>query len=74
MNDMAGGEKKVRGESGITRPEHRVTLPGFLTEEEVGLGDVIKKVSAAIGLRHCGPCERRAAILNKWLVFSGTRE
>jgi hypothetical protein len=55
------------------RQPHRVRLPGFITDEEVGLGDVIKRATSTIGIRPCGGCERRAAALNRWLVFSGRR-
>ena len=48
---------------------HRVRLPGFVTGEEVGLGDVIKKATTYVGIKPCGDCERRAAILNRWLTF-----
>ena len=47
----------------IERP-HRVRLPGFLIEEEIGLGDVIKKVTYAMGIKPCAGCEKRAAALN----------
>ena len=53
------------------RAPHRVRLPGFISDEEVGLGDVIKRATAAAGIRPCGGCARRAAALNQWLVFSG---
>jgi hypothetical protein len=56
-----------------TRQPYRVRLPGFITEEEVGLGDVIKRATSAAGLKPCSGCERRAAVLNRWLVFSGQR-
>ena len=49
---------------------HRVRLPGFLIEEEVGLGDVIKRVTYAMGIKPCGGCEKRAATLNRWMHFS----
>jgi hypothetical protein len=52
------------------RQPYRVRLPGFITGEEVGLGDVIKHATYAVGIRPCGGCERRAAALNRWLVFS----
>jgi hypothetical protein len=52
------------------RPTHQVRLPGFLIEEEVGLGDVIKKVTYAMGIKPCGGCEKRAAALNRWMTFS----
>jgi hypothetical protein len=48
----------------------RVRLPGYLVEEEIGLGDVIKQVTYALGVKPCGGCERRAAVMNQWVVFS----
>ena len=52
------------------RPTYQVRLPGFLKEEDVGLGDVIKKVTYAMGIKPCGGCEKRAAALNRWMTFS----
>jgi hypothetical protein len=52
------------------RKPHRVRLPGFLIEEEIGLGDAIKRVTYAMGIKPCGGCERRAAALNRWMHFS----
>jgi hypothetical protein len=52
------------------RHPYRVHLPGFIKDEEVGLGDVIKRVTYAVGITPCGGCERRAGTLNRWLVFS----
>jgi hypothetical protein len=56
-------------------PSHRVRLPGFLVEveENVGLGDVIKRATSAVGLKPCGGCARRASALNRWVVFSRQR-
>lgn len=51
-------------------PPHRVRLPGFLIEEEIGMGDVIKRVTYALGVKPCGGCEKRAAALNRWMHFS----
>ena len=48
----------------------RVRLPGFLMEQEAGLGDLIKKATYAVGIKPCGGCERRAAALNRWMTFS----
>jgi hypothetical protein len=57
-----------------SEPEtHRVRLPGFITEKEIGLGDVIKRATSAVGIRPCAGCERRAAALNRWLVFTKWR-
>jgi hypothetical protein len=53
------------------RGMHHVRLPRFVTDEDVGLGDVVKRVIYAAGIEPCSGCEQRAAILNRWLVFSG---
>jgi len=50
---------------------YRARLPGFVGDEEIGLGDVVKRVTSSFGIRPCGGCERRAAALNRWFVFSG---
>ena len=52
------------------RQPHRVRLPGFLIEEEIGLGDAIKRITYAMGIKPCGGCERRAKALNRWMRFS----
>jgi hypothetical protein len=61
--DREAGEKRER------RP-YRVRLPGFVKEEEVGLGDVIKRATSSAGIRPCGGCLGRAATLNRWMVFT----
>lgn len=50
-------------------PTHRVRLPGFITDEEIGLGDLIKRTTSYFGIQPCGGCGRRADALNRWLVF-----
>lgn len=52
---------------------HRVRLPGFLIEQDVGLGSVIKRSTSYIGINPCGGCQRRANALNRWIVFSPWR-
>jgi hypothetical protein len=49
---------------------HRVRLPGFLIEEEIGLGDAIKRVTYAMGIKPCGGCNKRAVSLNRWMHFA----
>jgi hypothetical protein len=49
---------------------HRVRLPGFLIEEEIGLGDAVKRVTYAMGIKPCGGCEKRADALNRWVHFT----
>ncbi|HMJ07703.1 MAG TPA: hypothetical protein VK468_01780 [Pyrinomonadaceae bacterium] len=50
---------------------NQVRLPGFITDEEIGLGDVIKRTTSYFGIKPCGACGRRADALNRWLVFTG---
>ncbi|HJT57939.1 MAG TPA: hypothetical protein VJ761_15660 [Ktedonobacteraceae bacterium] len=66
-------EEEVRSDSGgkARRQPFRVRLPGFVSDEDIGLGDVIKRVTSTAGIQPCGGCEKRAAALNHWLVFSG---
>jgi hypothetical protein len=62
--------KRNKHENEMKRQPHRVHLPGFLIEEEMGLGDAIKRVTSSVGVKPCGGCQRRAATLNRWIVFS----
>ena len=63
--------KSKEPESGVAgAPAHRVRLPGFLLEEEIGLGDVVKRVTYGLGIEPCGGCEKRAAVLNRWIHFT----
>jgi len=50
----------------------RVRLPGFIGDE-VGLGTAIKRATTSVGIRPCGGCSRRAAMLDSWVVFSPWR-
>lgn len=69
MDKEAPTVKANRGE----RQAYHVKLPGFVREDDIGLGDVITKSTSALGITPCGGCGRRAAILNQWLVFAGRR-
>jgi hypothetical protein len=65
----------MRNESGAARngeerPNHRVRLLGLLREEEIGLGDLVKKATYAIAITPCGGCERRAAALNRSMTLT----
>jgi hypothetical protein len=50
----------------IPRPI-RIVAPGV--KRAVGLGQVAKKVTAMIGIRPCGGCQRRAQALDRRVVF-----
>jgi peroxiredoxin len=73
------GPNAVRQQAGLPSPQapapaagrHRVKLPRFMVEGEIGLGDVIKRVTSTFGIKPCVGCERRAALLNRWMSFSG---
>ena len=49
---------------------YRLRLPGFISDEEIGLGDAVKRMTYAIGMRPCGGCTARAAALNRWVAFT----
>jgi hypothetical protein len=53
----------------MERSLHRVRVPGFVSEDDVGLGDLIKSATSAIGIKPCSGCERRARALNRWISF-----
>jgi hypothetical protein len=63
-------KKKSENEPKPGPGSHKVRLPGFLIDEEIGLGDVIKETTYAMGIRPCGGCEKRAAALNRWITFT----
>ena len=71
MNAKPGNSDSPKPNADTESPaaRYRVRLPGFLVEEEVGLGNVIKKATASAGITPCGPCQKRAAALNRWMSF-----
>jgi len=69
---MTNQNSEPAGEPERERPPREIRLPGFI-REEVGLGDVIKRATSTLGVRPCGGCSRRAAQLNRRIVFSPWR-
>lgn len=69
QNERERRDKDSRLDS-VGREPHRVRLPGFVNDEEIGLGDVVNRVTYAMGIRPCSGCGRRAAALNQWMVFT----
>lgn len=51
------------------RQPHRVRLPGFVIDEDIGLGDAVKRAASYFGVQPCGGCEQRRVTLNRWLRF-----
>jgi hypothetical protein len=56
-----------------SRQPRVVRLPGFVTDEPVGLGDLVKRATSAVGVRPCGGCAHRADALNRTIAFTGRR-
>lgn len=53
------------------RPRVEVRLPGFVSDDSIGAGSLLKRVSASMGIAPCGGCARRAAALDRWVAVSG---
>ena len=76
VNAMSGqgmtNEEEIPDEpaTGSRFQPFRVRLPGFVSDEDIGLGDAISRISYAAGIQPCGGCARRAAALNRWMVFT----
>lgn len=62
--DQSGTKNSDRSEARL-----QIRLPGFVTDEQIGLGDVVKRATYAVGIRPCGGCQRRAETLNRWVAF-----
>jgi hypothetical protein len=64
---MAEKSSVDRGTNDDDSPKHRMRLPHFIVDEPIGAGRVVKRVTSAVGVKPCGPCEQRAARLDRWL-------
>jgi len=72
MSDDSVSTPESGSSDGESRPApvpRTVRLPGFVSDEPVGLGDVIKRVTTLAGIKPCGGCARRAESLNRRVVF-----
>jgi len=67
---MVTKSKQGRDAGTVEHQPRRVRLPGFLIDEEIGLGDAIKRVTYAMGIKPCQGCEKRASALDRWIHFS----
>ena len=69
---MRNDRHKVQGTPQLdAKPQpHRVRLPGFVTDQEIGLGDALSRLTYRAGMQPCGGCGRRQAALNRWVVFT----
>jgi hypothetical protein len=67
---MSKTKTATKGETEERGTPYRVRLPGFAAERAVGLGDTVSGVARVLGFRPCGGCAQRAAVLNRWVVFT----
>jgi hypothetical protein len=71
---MSGGPRTTDRPGRAGTVPRRLRLPGFIgDEDEIGLGDVIKKATSIVGIKPCGGCADRARRLNNLMVFSRRR-
>jgi hypothetical protein len=54
----------------VRHSPHRVRLPRFVLDDDIGWGDVMKRATSYLGIVPCGSCARRADAMNRWLVFT----
>jgi hypothetical protein len=69
MEVSVQSENPVADDARQSKP-YQVRLPGFITDEAVALGDVVQRVTYVMGIKPCDGCERRAAAMNRWMVFT----
>lgn len=50
----------------------RIRVPGL--RKSLGAGDVVHKLTDALGLEHCSECEKRKARMNRFLRFEAALE
>jgi len=67
---MSGKKARKDAKKEDERQPPRIRLPGFIKDEDIGLGDFVTRVTSSAGVKPCGGCQRRAAALNRWLVFT----
>ena len=53
-----------KSESVSVENPRQVQVPRFVTDEDIGLGDVIKRATSVLGIPPCSGCERRRNRLN----------
>ncbi len=73
MNGTAFSENSANTNPGQSQDARHVRLPGFTADTEVGLGDLVTRATSSLGIPTCGDCARRAAALNRRVVFTGKK-
>ena len=63
----AGDPVRAGEDETAPRREVRLPIPG-IAREGIGVGDLVKRMTDAIGLKACRGCERRRRLLNRWVI------
>ena len=71
---MKKKEEKSNSFNKDEQSPYRISLPGFINDEEIGLGDVIQRTTSYFGIQSCGGCNQRATTLNSWMVFTSRKQ
>lgn len=69
--DMSDAGQPPEESAPATKPAHVVRLPGFVRDEPIGLGTVVKRATNVLGIGPCSGCEQRAARLDRFVGFGG---
>ena len=73
LADRYAAARRIAAATSKATPENEpeaafsLSVPGL--KRDIGLGDAISKLTAAVGVRPCEGCARRAAALNRALTF-----
>jgi hypothetical protein len=67
----AGKSTGEKAETTTERQPVRMRLPGFVKDDDIGLGDFVMRVTSSAGIKPCGGCHRRAAWLNSRFHITG---
>jgi hypothetical protein len=70
MTDIPANRKVPAVGPENSRKAIKVRLPVFVRDEDIGLGDVLKRATSAVGIKPCDGCEKRAAALNNFVRFT----
>jgi hypothetical protein len=56
-----------------TPDQSSLGLAPYRIEDQIGLGDIVKRATGAMGIQPCQKCHERAARLNQWVSITGRR-
>jgi hypothetical protein len=56
------------------KPPQPIRIPIPTIRRNVGLGQTVKRLTSALGIRACGGCQRRARALDRMVVLVPPRQ